>query len=581
MYRTIISFKTLFCFLLFVSPFVEFVIPGGDMYLACVVGVVAFVGVGLEAKGRQNTFVVTIADVLFWICWGYAVIRMPLPVDMALCIKLVAVTGIWCYCRLNVTPELRNMVIWWMIVAGLGQSVIGLLQGFGVLKSFHSEFALTGTFGNPGPFGGYLSVVIALLFSYVLQEKLSFAIRGCLFVCLMVVSLALVLSDSRSTWCAACAAVFLLLYLKYLSGKRIMRFGGFVLFAMGFPAVGMLLYGYRPDSADARILVWRVCGEVVSQYPFVGVGTGRFAAYYMPAQAKYLMTATETTRRCSSDNPFAYNETLTVLCEQGIAGLLCVTVFWVFVVRGLKSSYQSDNKSVFLFPVVSLLVFSQFSYPLSIWSFVCLLPLMPAIGLGRGRAIRWRMASWLNIYHRRLLSIIASCVCCALLVFGFVLRWRSQVWINDYSVFATSSERPGRVVGWFVRHDPFLLAYGADAAFLRTDYELALTYLDGLNHYTQAAQWNIRQGECYEGVGDTLKALECYRTASRMMPGLMYPVFAEFNLYRKENQKDKALLLARKLITFRPKIENRRTRLMRTEAWEYIRNKARSWSAAF
>lgn len=53
MYRTIISFKTLFCFLLFVSPFVEFVIPGGDMYLACVVGVVAFVGVGLEAKGRQ------------------------------------------------------------------------------------------------------------------------------------------------------------------------------------------------------------------------------------------------------------------------------------------------------------------------------------------------------------------------------------------------------------------------------------------------------------------------------------------------------------------------------------------------
>lgn len=46
----------------------EFVIPDGDMYLACVVEVVAFVGVGLEAKGRQNTFVVIIADVLFWVC---------------------------------------------------------------------------------------------------------------------------------------------------------------------------------------------------------------------------------------------------------------------------------------------------------------------------------------------------------------------------------------------------------------------------------------------------------------------------------------------------------------------------------
>lgn len=54
--------------MLFVSPFMEFVIPDGDMYLACVVEVVAFVGVGLEAKGRQNTFVVIIADVLFWVC---------------------------------------------------------------------------------------------------------------------------------------------------------------------------------------------------------------------------------------------------------------------------------------------------------------------------------------------------------------------------------------------------------------------------------------------------------------------------------------------------------------------------------
>ena len=159
------------------------------------------------------------------------------------------------------------------------------------------------------------------------------------------------------------------------------------------------------------------------------------------------MTATETTRRCSSDNPFAYNETLTVLCEQGIAGLLCVTVFWVFVVRGLKIFISIRQQVGFLVSCSVFIGFLPVLLSFGIWSFVCLLPLMPAIGLGRGRAIRWRMASWLNIYHRRLLSIVASCVCCALLVFGFVLRWRSQVWINDYSVFATSSERPGRVVG--------------------------------------------------------------------------------------------------------------------------------------
>ena len=56
-----------------------------------------------------------------------------------------------------------------------------------------------------------------------------------------------------------------------------------------------------------------------------------------------------------------------------------------------------------------------------------------------------------------------------------------------------------------------------------------------------------------------------------MMPGLMYPVFAEFNLYRKENKKEEALSLAHKMINFHPKIENRKTERMRREALFYIR----------
>lgn len=51
----------------------------------------------------------------------------------------------------------------------------------------------------------------------------------------------------------------------------------------------------------------------------------------------------------------------------------------------------------------------------------------------------------------------------------------------------------------------------------------------------------------------------------------MYPVFAEFNLYRKENKKEEALSLARKMITFKPKVKNRKTERMKREALLYIR----------
>ena len=69
-----------------------------------------------------------------------------------------------------------------------------------------------------------------------------------------------------------------------------------------------------------------------------------------------------------------------------------------------------------------------------------------------------------------------------------------------------------------------------------------------------------------------MNALDSYNRASRMMPSLMSPVFAEFNLYRAENKRDKALFLAREIVDFRPKVENRKTRAMRQEAHHYLQH---------
>lgn len=548
--------------LLFAAPFAEYIIPGGDIYFAGAVGITAFTGALLETKYRQNSLAITKVDALLFVCLIYAAARMPQPIDTELCIKLISVLGVWCYGRLHATPEFQHTVVWWMIAAGVGQAVIGCLQGIGTLESFHSEFIATGTFGNPGPFGGYLAVVATLLLPYMLQRKHTIVMRGFLVLCLIVMMTALVLSDSRSAWCATGIAILLFFYLKYPLKKRSVKIGGIALLVIGIPIAVMFLYSYRPGSADARIQIWRVCGEIITQSPLTGVGTGRFAANYMPAQAQYLTAATEAARHRAADNLYSYNETLTILCEQGVIGLLLVATLVVWIIRGLKSSFQSNGKAVFLFPITALLVFAQFSYPLSIWSMVGLFSLMSAVGLERGEDIHWKISTSLNV------------ACCVLLIVGLGFRWRAQAWINDYGVFATSSARPGRIADWTIRHDPFLLGCCADVAFLRTDYEMALKYMNDLNRYAPTAQLSVRQGECYEAMGDTLKALDSYKTASRMVPRLMYPVFAEFNIYRKGNQKGKALSLARKIIAFSPKIENRRTKQMRQEALRYIQNES-------
>ena len=566
-----IGIEDIFCFLLFAAPFVEHIIPGGDLYLACVAGMTAFAGISREAGRREKVLAISHADLFFMACLLYMAARMPRPVDMGLCVKLLSVSGIWFYVRLNATAGFQRKVAGWMMVAGSGQAFTGLLQGLGVLESFHSGFAVTGTFGNPGPFGGYLAMVAALLLPCLLQGGQSSLRRGCLCAGFVLMVAALALSDSRAAWCAVGVAVLLFLYMEWPWRKRAMKKAVAVLLAIALPIAAMSLYSYRPGSADARLLIWAVCGQLISQSPLWGVGTGQLAACYMPMQAQYLLAAPEAIRRNADDNLFAYNEVLTVLCEQGMVGLLFILSLLALVIRGFGNSSLPSGNAVFLFPLVAFLVFSQFSYPLSLWSFVCLLPLMAALGVGQGHPVCGKRAACRPAKWRGLPSILA----CVLLGCGLVCRCRAQAWVKSYSVLAAPSDAPSGVVDWTIRHDPFLLAYGTDAALLRGDDERALDYMAGLGHYVRSARWSIKRGDAYAETGDTLQALRCYRQASRMMPGLLYPLYAEFGLCRAGNKERAALSLARKIEAFVPKVENRKTRWMKDKARRYVRSRSK------
>ncbi|MDE5627297.1 MAG: hypothetical protein K2O27_03210 [Candidatus Amulumruptor sp.] len=47
-----------------------------------------------------------------------------------------------------------------ILVAGLTESLLGILQVAGIAASGHSLYAATGTFYNPGPYGAFLGVVV-------------------------------------------------------------------------------------------------------------------------------------------------------------------------------------------------------------------------------------------------------------------------------------------------------------------------------------------------------------------------------------------------------------------------------------
>ena len=59
-------------------------------------------------------------------------------------------------------------------IALIYEAVVGLLQVMGVRPSRHSLFVLTGTFDNPGPYGGVVAITAWISLAYVLHNRRRF-----------------------------------------------------------------------------------------------------------------------------------------------------------------------------------------------------------------------------------------------------------------------------------------------------------------------------------------------------------------------------------------------------------------------
>ena len=59
--------------------------------------------------------------------------------------------------------RLQRLLISVILLMVIAESVVGLLQTFDILPSVNNIFKMTGPFKNPGPFGGFVAVGLALV----------------------------------------------------------------------------------------------------------------------------------------------------------------------------------------------------------------------------------------------------------------------------------------------------------------------------------------------------------------------------------------------------------------------------------
>ena len=283
--------------------------------------------------------------------------------------SLLVTTAIIAICQKHLNFRVINCktILWCINIICFLQACYGILQFSGWFSSNHSRFAVTGSFDNPAGFAAVLSVgfpVGVFLFTKSGQIGKYFAA-----VILMAIVTAVFLSGSRT----GILAIIILSVVFFLSGSNriIVRFRQLnhyrLITALGIVClVGSIfvLYHQKKDSANGRLLIWRVSSEMIKDRPVLGHGYGAFKAKYMDYQAGYFKNNPGSDYALLADNvKHPFNEFIKVAVEFGIAGLLVVLFFILFALLKIVKSGK-ENRGLVLSGIVSFLVFACFSYPL-------------------------------------------------------------------------------------------------------------------------------------------------------------------------------------------------------------------------
>ena len=530
-----------------------------DEHFIFATGLIAFLGLVLRPQTERRFRII---DILFLmaIVYGLANERV---FNVDLTVKYLSMAGVWFFVKDTNSPRFKKGLLLVIVLAAVVHSFVAVLQSFGVLSNENYFFKTTGLFTNPGPFGCYLSFALAALLPCIIYKYGSFTKPQIILSVIVVLLLlyGLILSDSRAAYLAAIVTVVICLYLRFRSRIRIKRIHIGMLLLL-FSGIMFVLYMHRPSSAQARLGIWKITVQAVGRKPVLGYGTDSFQRTYMLKQADYLTDADEEMRCNAVEVKTAFNVPLELLYEQGIIGLLLWGSILFLSIKGILGTTDNKN-SLLLFPILSFLVFSLFSYPHQIWGFTC--PFIALLSLSgkdkpffklKGKTERKIL---LGLEMSLLSALLIMCVSRILIDSNLIRYSRFDMDYQEVESYHT--------VNNILYHSPSLLFFYADQMLLN-DYEKVIPTITQYKKYRNSYTFERNLAYSYEITGDTLNALRHYEMAHAMCPGYLEPLFSMFLIY--ESRCDSiALLLAKEIINFIPKINNSRTEAMKERTIQF------------
>lgn len=528
-------------------------------------GVIAFIGIIINSISKV-LFEIRWLDVLFVTALLYGLLNQR-NLDLDITIKCLTLVGVWFYVKVLNSPRFNRSLLLIVVFAAIIHALIACLQSFGIFSNNNYFFKATGLFDNPGPFGCYLSFALAAFLPYIFIHFKSFSKINKITTVLVAVLLfyGLLLADSRAAYLATIVSLTAFVVIKFRSRVRIriIHIGSLIFL---FSGIVFLLYMYRPSSANARLGIWRICVHAIEDAHVFGYGTGSFQKTYMLKQADYLNNVSNEIRSNADEVKTAFNVVIELLYEQGIVGLFLWCSIIILSIKGMFTSTNKHNPPVFLFPIISFMTFSLFSYPHLLWGLTC--PLISFLSTGGDYKDNIKLSG--KTYKNLIIGVESTLL--TIMLFLFVSRVCINRNLTKYSRFEIGCQEveSHHLMNTILYHYPSLLSFYIDNQIATEDYGVAISTITQLRRYKNSYKLEKDLAYSYEITGDTVNALVHYDVAHNMCPGYLEPLFSQFLIY--ESRCDSiAVSLAKEIIDFSPKITNPRTEAMKSKTIQLLK----------
>lgn len=464
-------------------------------------------------------------------------------------------------------------ILWIIVSATIIEAIWGFLQLYGLLQSYNSVFAISGSFFNPGPYSGFLACGVPLALYFTLKGRnRAEKILGIAGIVSSVVILPATMS--RAAWIAVFAGC---LYFVPKSKKLHWRFivWGGLLVALFLAGVYLL----KKESADGRVFVWRTSMSLVRENPLAGSGFGSFQPLYCGAQADYFLTAKATEEELMMANApeYAFNEYLQITVEHGIIGLL-LFLFAVYALFARKRNFQDagavetaceDNngiKSAVQGSLTTFLVFAFFSYPFSVPALSLLFVVLAAISASLSSPVEW--------LSRRRIGFPVLVLCLGLTVYAGIRilsqyaayrEWKSAQTYYNTKDWKKAEAEYGRLYPELNQQKHFLFEY-ALCLSETGQYEASNGIFFRFLYFGSDPMVYNCMGNNYKNMGDYEKAENMYFLALHTVPNRHYPLYLLMKLYADSGSPEKAKKMAKILLEKPVKVESQAIEEMMEEA---------------